>query len=209
MEIQKNSRQIPSNEKYTASKKYSDILYGYLQHISKFDSELNIRYVMKKDVKYIQMAEELGMTRQTISKKFNSLIEEGLLYFDSAENRYILNVLEAELATLLPDDTVRVLCNTLQERCLSILAYLLKTYVQHGEGPCEVNLDIIKGYVGLSQINRGKNNEVVRDIFIILKQLGLIDYHIEKILDAKTGGYRTRYILDKVDNMVQFSIENN
>ena len=36
MEIQKNSRQIPSNEIYTANKQYSDILYGYLQHNSQF-----------------------------------------------------------------------------------------------------------------------------------------------------------------------------
>lgn len=204
MQIQKNSRQIPSNEKYTANKNYSDILYGYLQHMSILDETIGVRYIEKKDIKYTKIAEDLGVTRQTVSKKFNSLIEEGLISFDAGNKRYLLRVLEAELATLLPDDTVKVLCNTLQERCLSVLAYLLKTYIQHGESSCEVNMDIIKGHVGLSKSNRGTNNEVIRDIFMILKKLGLIEYRIEKSLDSNTGGYRSKYVLERVDNRVQF-----
>ena len=204
MQIEKNSRQIPSNEKYTANKNYSDILYGYLQHISILDEALSIRYIEKKDIKYTKIAEDLGVSRQTVSKKFNSLIEQGLMSFDVSNKRYVLRVLEAELATLLPDDTVKVLCNTLQERCLSVLAYLLKTYIQHGGGSCEVNMDVIKGYIGLSKANRGTNNEIVRDIFMVLKKLGLIEYRVEKNVDISTGGYKSKYILEKVDNRVQF-----
>ena len=209
MEIQKNSRQIPSDEKYTANKGYSDILYGYLQHMSKLDDILGIRYVMKRDIKYTQLAEMLGITRQTVSKKFNNLIEEGLVVLDTANKRYILSTLEADLATLLPDDTIRVLCNTLQERCLSVLSYLLKTFVQHEEQSCEINLDIIKSYVGLNKNNRGTNNEVIRDIFMVLKKLGFIDYHIEKRHNPKTGGYKTIYMLDRVDNRVNFSYKED
>lgn len=203
MVIERNSRQIPSNEKYTANKNYSDILYGYLQHISLLDEVTGIRYIEKKDIKYTKIAEDLGVTRQTISKKFNSLIDQGLMSFDVENKRYLLRVLEAELAALLPDDTVKVLCNTLQERCLSVLAYLLKTYIQH-DGSCEVNMDIIKGHIGLNKANRGSNNEIVRDIFMVLKKLGLIEYRIEKSIDVNTGGYKSKYILEKVDNRVQF-----
>lgn len=204
MQIEHNSRQIPSNEKYTANKNYSDILYGYLQSISELDEELGIRYIEKKDIKYIKIAEDLGITRQTVSKKFNSLLEEGLLFFDNGNKRYMLRVLEAELAALLPYETVRVLCNTLQERSLSVLAYLLKTYIQHGSKTCEVNMDVMKAHVGLSKTNRGTNNEIIRDILMVLKKLGLIEYHIEKTLDENTGGYRAKYVLEKVDNRVQF-----
>lgn len=204
MTIEKNSRQIPSNEKYTANKNYSDILYGYLQHISSLDEELGIRYIYKKDIKYIKIAEDLGLSRQTVSKRFNGLVEEGLLSFDTSGKRYMLRVLEADLATLLPDDTVKILCNTLQERCLSVLAYLLKTYIQHGEEECEVNMDIIKKYVGLSKSNRGTNNEIIRDIFLVLKRLGLIEYRLEKSMDVTTGGYKSKYVLEKVDNRVRF-----
>ena len=106
--------------------------------------------------------------------------------------------------TLLPSDTVKILCNTLQERCLSVLAYLLKTYIQHGSQACEVNLEVIKGYVGLSKTNRGSNNEIIRDIFLVLSKLGLIKFKAEKALDQTTGGYRTRYILEEVNNKVDF-----
>lgn len=205
MEIQKNSRQIPSNEKITSNKNYSDILYGYLQHLSLLDEDLGIRFIPKSNIKYTAIAEELGVTRQTISKKFNNLIDQGLIVLDSANKRYVLSTLEAELATLLPDDTIRILCNTLQERCLSVLSYLLKTYVQHGERACEINMDIIKAHVGLSKTNRGSNNEVIKDIFIILKQLGFIEYRMCKEMDSVTGGFKTRYILERVDNRVQFA----
>lgn len=204
MEIQKNSRQIPSDERYTANKNYSDILYGYLQHTSLLDQELNLRYIPKADIKYTSIAAELGITRQTVSKKFNNLIDEGLLVYDEGNKRYILSTLEAELATLLPSETIKVLYNTLQERCLSILAYLLKTYVQHGESECAVNLDVIKKYVGLSKSNRGTNNEVIKDIFLVLRKLGLIEYRIENARDPITGGYKTVYVLEKVDNRIVF-----
>lgn len=203
MEIQKNSRQIPSDKIYTANKSYSDILYGYLQHISLLEENLMYRYIPKADIKYTAIAADLSLSRQTVSKKFNNLVEQGLLSYDAEKKWYILNNLEAELATLLPEDTVRVLCNTLQERCLSILAYLLKTYVQHGKDECEVSLDVIKGYVGLNVANRGTNNDIVRDIFIVLQKLGLIEYRIENRRDAATGGYKTVYVLEKVDNCVQ------
>ena len=205
MEIQHNSRQLPSNEKYTANKKYSDLVYGYLQQKSVLDESLGLRYLPKKEVKYTQMAEDLGLSRQTASRKFNNLIEQDLVYYDEGNKRYILTKLEADLAALLPCDTVRILCVNLQERSLSILAYLIKTYFQHGQRPCEINIDVIKNHVGLNVDNRGRNNEVIKDIFLLLKKLGLIEYHTEKNFDAVSGGFKTRYILDKVDNKVDFT----
>lgn len=205
MEIQHNSRQIPSNEKYTANKKYSDLVYGYLQQKSVLDESLGLRYLPKKEIKYTQMAEDLGLSRQTASRKFNNLIEQDLIYYDEDNKRYILTKLEADLAALLPCDTVRVLCVNLQERSLSILAYLIKTYFQHGQNSCEVNIDMIKNHVGLNVDNRGKNNQIVKDIFLLLKKLGLINYHTEKVFDSVSGGFKTKYILDKVDNKVEFT----
>lgn len=200
MEIQKNSRQIPSNEIYTADKKYNDLLYGYLQHISVWDKENNVRYIPKKVIKYTELASVLGVSRQTVSSKFNNLIKKGLIVENSEKGIYELVTLDATLAALLPDETVRIICNTLKERCLSILTYLLKTYIQHNEQPCQINLDIIKNYIGLCASNKGYNNQIVLDCFGVLQQLGLIQYHSEKIKDEKTGGLKSIYVLDKVSN---------
>lgn len=204
MEIQKNSRQIPSNEIYTANKQYSDILYGYLQHNSYLDKDTNIRYIPKKEISYVKLASILNMHRQTVSNKFNNLIKQGLVVYNELLKRYELVVIDANLATLLPDETVRICYNTLQDRCLSILAYLLKTYIQHGESPCQINLDVIKGYVGLCVSNRGCNNQIIKDCLLILQSLGFISYHTENEIDKQTGGVKKIYILDEVNNSIRF-----
>ena len=204
MEIQKNSRQIPSNEIYTANKQYSDILYGYLQHISQLDEVAQIRFIPKKEINYVKLGEELNMHRQTVSSKFNNLIKQGLVIYNELEKRWDLVAIDANLATLLPDETVRVCYNTLQDRCLSILAYLLKTYIQHGEQPCQISLDVIKSYVGICVSNRGCNNQIVKDCLLVLEKLGFISYHVEREVDAKTGGTKTIYFLDKVNNSIKF-----
>jgi hypothetical protein len=208
MEIQKNSRQIPSDKIYTANKKYSDILYGYLQHISHLDKDRKIRFIMKKEIKYTDIGKELNMHRQTVSTKFNNLIKQGLIIYNENYMRYELVTIEDKLATLLPDDTVRILCNSLQERCLSILAYLLKTYIQHNETSCQFNLDIIKEQVGLCVDNRGCNNQVIKDCLLVLQKLGFITYHVTTEVDSKTGGIKTLYILDKVTNSIKFEESN-
>lgn len=205
MEIQKNSRQIPSDKVYTSDKKYSDILYGFLQNISVLEEKTRIRYILKKDISYVKIADILGMHRQTISSKFNNLIKQGLIIYNSDENRYELVMINPSLAALLPNETIRVLCNNLKERSLSILAYLLKTYIQHGEEPCQINLDIIKSQVGLCASNKGYNNTVILDCFSLLQKLDLIQVHKEKIKDKKTGGFKDIYILDKVNNQVIIS----
>lgn len=204
MKIQKNSRQIPSNKIYTANKKYSDILYGYLQHNSLLDKECGIRYILKKDISFVKIANELKMHRQTVSNKFKVLMEQNLIRYNEELKRYELVTIDKTLATLLPDETVRICYNTLQDRCLSILAYLLKTYIQHNESSCQINLDVIKEYVGICVSNRGCNNQVIKDSLLILQKLGFIQYHTERKLDGETGGIRTIYILDKVYNFVTF-----
>lgn len=204
MEMQHNSRQIPSNKQYTANKQYSDLVYGYLQQKSMLDEKSGVRFLLKKDVKFVQIARDLDLSRQTVSRKINNLIEEGLLYYDEKNKIYILTKLEAELAALMPCDTVRILCVNLKERSLSVLAYLIKTYIQHYERPFEVNLDIMKEQVGLNVDNRGNNNQIIKDIFVLLKTLGLIEYRAERELDIDTGGFKTRYVIEQVNNKVRF-----
>ena len=204
MHIQYNSRQIPSNKQYTANKEYSDLIYGYLQQQSVLDEKQGIRYVQKKDMNYTKIGQILELTRQTVSKKIGSLIEQGLLYYDEENKRYILTELEASLAALLPCDTVRILCVNLKERSLSVLVYLIKSYYQHNCEPFEINLDVMKDFVGLNVDNRGRNNQIMKDILLLLQKLGLVDYRIDRVMDEKTGGYRTKYIIEKVDNSIQF-----
>lgn len=203
-----DSRQIPSDKRYTSNKKYSDLLYGYLQSISQKDEDSNVRYILKKDCKFSNIAEVLQISRQTVSSKINNLIEMGLLFYNADLKRYELVTIQQDLAALLPQPTVRILCNTLKERSLSILAYLLKTYFQHEQKPCLINIDIMKAQLGLNVQNRGFNNEIITDTLTLLKSLGFIDYNVTKELSVDTGGYRTTYTLLKVNNRIDLD-ENN
>lgn len=205
MQIFYDSRQIPSDKSLTGNKKYSDLLYGYLQVMSEREEETDIRYIEKKNLKFTKIAEDLQISRQTVASRLNNLIDMGLLKYDEIKKRYEFITIQKDLAALLPKPTVRILCNTLRERSLSILAYLLKSYFQHGQKPFNINIDILKAQVGLSSANRGTNNEVITDTLILLKKLGFIDYKVVKEMDKVSGGFKTVYILLSVDNYIDWT----
>lgn len=79
MEIQRNSRQVPNTKDIVAQKYYSDILYSHLQIISQFEPGSQERFVPAAEINFAALGRTLGITRQTISKRFNKLIELGLL----------------------------------------------------------------------------------------------------------------------------------
>ena len=205
MQVFYDSRQIPSDKSLTGNKKYSDLLYGYLQVVSEREEGTNIRYIEKKNLKFTKIAADLQISRQTVASRLNNLIDMGLLKYDEVKKRYEFITIQKDLAALLPKPTVRILCNTLGERSLSILAYLLKSYFQHGQKPLNINIDILKAQVGLSSANRGTNNEVITDTLILLKKLGFIDYKVVKEMDKVSGGFKTVYILLSVDNYIDWT----
>lgn len=205
MQVFYDSRQIPSDKSLTGNKKYSDLLYGYLQVMSDREEGTDIRYIEKKNLKFTKIAEDLQISRQTVASRLNNLIDMGLLKYDEIKKRYEFITIQKDLAALLPKPTVRILCNTLRERSLSILAYLLKSYFQHGQKPFNINIDILKAQVGLSSANRGTNNEVITDTLILLKKLGFIDYKVVKEMDKISGGFKTVYILLSVDNYIDWT----
>ena len=205
MQVFYDSRQIPSDKSLTGNKKYSDLLYGYLQVVSEREEGTNIRYIDKKNLKFTKIAADLQISRQTVASRLNNLIDMGLLKYDEVKKRYEFITIQKDLAALLPKPTVRILCNTLRERSLSILAYLLKSYFQHGQKPFNINIDILKAQVGLSSANRGVNNEVITDTLILLKKLGFIDYKVVKEMDKVSGGFKTVYILLSVDNYIDWT----
>ena len=205
MQVFYDSRQIPSDKSLTGNKKYSDLLYGYLQVVSEREEGTNIRYIEKKNLKFTKIAADLQISRQTVASRLNNLIDMGLLKYDEVKKRYEFITIQKDLAALLPKPTVRILCNTLRERSLSILAYLLKRYFQHGQKPFNINIDVLKAQVGLSSANRGTNNEVITDTLILLKKLGFIDYKVVKEMDKVSGGFKTVYILLSVDNYIDWT----
>lgn len=188
LKIEKNSRQIPSIEKYTANKKYNDLLYGVLQELSYSETENGMikRYVNKSDISFQIIGDKIGLTRQTTSKRFKDLENEmKLISYDKENQRYNLSALTADISTLIPFNTLRVLNNTLSHNAISIFVYLLKRYVANNEKEYIVTMSQMKKFIGISTATTS-NNEVISDILKVLQKLELIKFETKIGEDNKT-----------------------
>ena len=127
LKIQPNSRQIPKIKNICSNKKYYDILYAYLQCISVRDEEDGERYVSKKDINFSKLGEMFNLSRQTVSTKFKSLKELGLVEEINKDKIKIIK-LDADLATLVPYNTLKLITDTLSENTISTYTFLLNWY---------------------------------------------------------------------------------
>ena len=191
LKIQKNSRQVPSIETYTADKMYHDLLYGVLQELS-YAEVINgdtFRYVNKKDASMAKLGEKIGLSRQTTSKKLDHLLKIGLISYDEDQKRYELHYLDKTISTLIPFETLRRLNNSLSRNAINLFVYFLKRFIANNEQEYVVTMNQMKAFIGLAK-DTSANNEVITDIMDILKVVGLIefDYRLE---DLKTHIYIT------------------
>lgn len=194
LKIQANSRQVPSIERYTADKKYHDLLYGVLQEMS-YDEKLpndNIvnRYVDKKDFTFELLGDKIGLKRVTTSKYFKGLKDLGLIEEDVKGKRYKLFPLDKSIATLIPFETLKKLNNTLNHNAISIYVYLLKRYIAAGENEFIYTRGQLKSFCGLA-VNTNSNDDVISDILLVLELLGLIQRRSEMTEENKTLTYIT------------------
>lgn len=199
LEIKANSRQIPSIEKYTADKKYCDLLYGVLQEISYFEkvgNESN-RYVDKNSFSFEMLGDRIGLKRATASTKFKNLISLGLIEYIEEEKRYKLNYLDKSISSLIPYETLRKLNNSLNHNAISIFVYLLKRYIANGEKEYPVTMSQMKKFIGIATTTTS-NNEVIDDILEVLSLLGLVEYELRFIEKNKSVIFIT-----KMNNVIQ------
>lgn len=197
--IQNNSRQVPSIERYTADKKYSDLLYGILQEMS-YSEVINdnvTRYVDKKDIVFSSLAGRIDLTRQVVSTKFKNLIQLGLIEYVEKERRYKLNYLDKSVSALVPFETLRKLNNTLSQNSISLFVYLLKRYIANNQKEFIVTMGQMKRFIGIAS-NTTSNNEVINDILDVLKMIGLIKTELRNIEDNKTV-----IVITQVNNVIK------
>ena len=199
LQIEANSRQVPSVEVYTADKKYCDLLYGILQEMSYMEKigETAVRYVNKSDITFEKLGDRIGLKRATTSTKFKNLIGLGLIEYIEDEKRYKLNYLDKSVSSLIPYETLRKLNNSLNHNSISLFVYLLKRYIANGEKEYPVTMAQMKKFIGISHTTTS-NNEVINDILHVLQLIGLVEYDLRTMEDNKTVIYIT-----KVNNKVK------
>ena len=194
MEIQKNSRQMPSSSSITREKDYCDLLYAWLQCNSERESvNSQKRRIEKGLVKWVAIERDFTrvdsdgnvdkvMSRKTIAKYFSHLLQQGLVYEE--DDYYYLTVLEQDQANLIEYMTLTKLMNVLQKNSISIYIYLFNRYFANGCQPFVATLKQIKDFIGIATTTTS-NNMIVDDTLDILKRLGLLDYHLIR-KDEKT-----------------------
>ena len=198
-------RQIPKTKEHCANKGYYDILYGYLQSQSQWEQGMNNnrRYVEKSIINYSQLGKKLGLSRQTVSKKFKNLIELGLI-IDEQGDKYYLTPLSSDIASLIPNPTLKLITDTLNEYSISVYVYLLMRYIANGEEMFLFKLSDIKKHIGICATTRS-NDDVITNILFVLQKIGLIKYHLTTLQqnNVEYKDVKTIYSLDFLTNYIE------
>ena len=195
MKIEKDSRQVPKVKDIMADVKYCDILYCYFQNLSKWDGVIgHPRTFTKKEKNFSKISAALKISRQTISKKFNNLLELGLIR--ETDNNYELVILDADIASLIPVETLKVLVSALNENAISIYVYLLNRFIANKEQEFMFTKSQLKAMLGFS-INTRSNDYIIDGILMVLQKLELIKVEIRNILDEPSNEIKSYlYLID-------------
>lgn len=209
MKILENSRQMPKDKKILANKGFYDLVYGYLQSISQWDGNpLEPRYILKKDLKFTELAKALGVSRQTVSTYFHKMVVNDVKYgnkgypalIKESNDRYELIPLDKTLAMLVPKRTLIILVSALNEKAISIYVYLLNRYLASGEQKFQFTKEELREVVGISTKSHS-NGYLINGILFVLKKLGLLNY-IESTEKTSTG-YKTFYYVTYMTNSIE------
>jgi hypothetical protein len=85
--------------------------------------------------------------------------------------------LSADIASLIPYNTLKLITDTLSEHAISTYIYFLNCYYANGNRPFQFTLDQVKSYIGISTSTRS-NNDTVTNILYVLEKIGLIKYSL-------------------------------
>jgi DNA-binding transcriptional ArsR family regulator len=202
LEIKRDSRQVPKVKEITTNKKYYDVLYAYLQCISVFDEKTGERTISKKEVNFSTLAKTFNMSRQTVSKKFNNLIELGLVI--KKEDCFSICLLENDIASLVPYKTLKLITDTLNEHSINTYVYLFNRYYANGCKSFQFTLAQVKENIGICSTTRS-NDDTITNILFVLEKLGLIKYHLttKEQLDTSFKNVKTIYEIEWLTNEIK------
>lgn len=200
MKIEKDSRQVPKVKDIMADVKYCDILYCYFQNLSKWDGIIgHPRTFTKKEKNFSKISAALKISRQTISKKFNNLLELGLIKEIGSD--YELVILDADIASLIPFETLKVLVSALNENAISIYVYLLNRFIANKEQEFMFTKSQLKTMLGFST-NTRSNDYVIDGILTVLQKLELIKVEIRNVLDEPSNEVKSCFYLVNAYNKI-------
>ena len=202
LEIKRDSRQVPKVKQICADKRYYDVLYAYLQCISIYDEKTGERTVGKKEVNFSRLASMFNMSRQTVSKKFNNLMDLGLVT-KRDDDYFLISELANDIASLVPYKTLKLITDTLSEHSINTYVYLFNRYYASGCKGFQFTLAQVKENIGICSTTRS-NDDTITNILYVLEKLGLIKYHLstKEQTDTSFKNIKTIYELEWLTNEI-------
>lgn len=188
------TRSIPTAKEFTHLKKV-DLLYAYLQTISKWDGKTQARHVWKADFTRQEAQVAINVSSvNTITNRLNTLIKSGFVI--EHEDHYELTVETA--FTLIDTRTLEFLINTANDNVINVYAFLKWKHEfsqNHGNDFYFYNKQIVEDVLG--QPYNDRSNRRVNDILSSLKNNGLVNFEIKNI-----GGFKTQKVLTFVGQYI-------
>ena len=197
MQIEKNSRQMPSTSSVAREKDYCDLLYAWLQCNSERENMNDVvRRIHKSKIKWVSIEKDFTrtlsdgtvdkvMSRKTIAKYFKHLEDKGLIELNEENDYYYLTVLDSTEANLIEYNTLSKLMNVLQKNSINVYIYLFNRYYANGKSSFIATIKQIKDFIGIATTTTS-NNIIIDDTLDILKRLGLLEYGLVNGEDNKT-----------------------
>ena len=181
------SRRIPTTKEFLGNKQINDKVYGMLQAMSttaKVDDKI-VRFVYKKKVNKSEIAENFGVSRQSISRYFNKLIKCGFLNeikVKSRDNCHLADAYElpenSDLFVPVEFETLVYLLDVTNADVIKVYTYLFnkdkcKKFSYGSNGKYEFTYKELSSVLNLSYQN--KTNQKIKNILNALTLLGLIE----------------------------------
>lgn len=202
-----NERQIPKTKEYFCNPLYWDMIYAYIQVNSEWDGVVgHPRIFPKKKANFTKIGEYLGLTRQTVSKRFQDLEngqknKEGLNLITKLENGdYEIAILDNTVATLINNDTLRVLTSACNDYTISIYVYLYGRWMAQNQQEFKFTYEQLKQIINIG--NKSSSNDyIIKDILNLLIMMELVTLKCNNELN-ENGGFKTVYSVVDMKNTV-------
>ena len=186
MEIKKGYNYGQNAEDYFWNKATSCKIFGYALARAEFNEEEPSQYYLsKKDLNLTQMAADMKMGRATISKKWNELIDLGVV--EEFPTSYKLH--RSKSFVILPTETIEYLAIAVREEVYTVYLWLARNFERVNFNKENKGFVFTKGRVAIEALgltDQTKNRKQI-DIYLdILIKLGLIK--VEQITEKNEEG---------------------
>lgn len=165
--------------------KYNEMLYKHLEDMSEYDEVDNVKYLEREQIKFIKIAENFPMDRKTISKRFQTFMQDGTVVYNVRKERYELINAREGLSQFLSKDAVRFCCNVFNSKSLNALLFLFRAWDRY-KHPFVIDVNTLCNY--------SYRENWVDECLAILQQVGFFTFHKET-----TENGIDIYILDSVN----------